>query len=230
MSVRVMTSVWEVALPDSEKLVLLALADCANDEGSCWPSMRTLAEKCSKSDRTVQAAIKALVAKGHLSRIEKPGKGCNYHVHPVPNKQATPEEAAPRKDCAPKPLPVTPETVAGHPRSGFGQTVKNHQEPSKDSPPAGAFSFDDFQESWNAVAKECGLSLMVKPTAERRQAFRVRKRQYPDIADWQSAFRCLRTTKWMHGDNDRKWRADPEFFLRAKCFTKLVEGSYAEAD
>ncbi len=83
MSVRVMTLVWEIELPDSEKLVLLALADCANDEGGCWPSMKTLAGKCSKSDRTVQAAIKSLVEKGHLSRIEQVGKGCHYYVHPV---------------------------------------------------------------------------------------------------------------------------------------------------
>ena len=51
MSVRLMTEVWAVSLPDSEKLVLLALADCANDEGLCWPSMATLARKCSNSEK-----------------------------------------------------------------------------------------------------------------------------------------------------------------------------------
>lgn len=83
-----MTAVWALALPDSQKIVLLALADCANDEGHCWPSMATLAKKCSKGERTVQGVIKDLVAGGHLSRIEKPGKGCDYWIHPV---QAKPE-------------------------------------------------------------------------------------------------------------------------------------------
>lgn len=82
MSIRIMSAVWEIDLPDSEKLVLLALADCANDEGHCWPSMKTLANKCSKSDRTVQATIKRLVEAGHLSRVETVGKGCHYYVHP----------------------------------------------------------------------------------------------------------------------------------------------------
>lgn len=82
MSVRVMTAVWGIDLADSEKLVLLALADCANDEGHCWPSMASLAKKCSKSDRTVQKAIQALVSAGHLTRNEVAGKGCNYTVHP----------------------------------------------------------------------------------------------------------------------------------------------------
>jgi hypothetical protein len=78
-----MSLVWELDLPDSEKLVLLALADCANDEGHCWPGMKTLTDKCSKSDRTIQGCIRTLCAKGHLTRRETPGKGCNYTVHPI---------------------------------------------------------------------------------------------------------------------------------------------------
>ena len=83
MSVRVMTAVWALVLPDSEKIVLLALADSANDEGHCWPGMKSLMAKCSKSDRTIQAAIKSLCVAGHLTRREVLGKGCNYTVHPA---------------------------------------------------------------------------------------------------------------------------------------------------
>lgn len=118
-----MSLVWAMDLPDSEKIVLLALADCANDEGHCWPSMKTLSEKCSKSDRTVQAAISSLCAKGHLTRREVLGKGCNYTVHP--RSHCTPEAASPRNDCAtpPKPVRETPEAASDKPS-------KNHQEPS----------------------------------------------------------------------------------------------------
>lgn len=135
MSVRVMTAVWEIDLPDSEKLVLLALADCANDEGFCWPSMATLARKCSKSDRTVQTAIKALCAAGHLSRNEVVGKGCNYTVHPRKDK-ATPEAAsAPKKlrgetASPPKPVRATPEAASDKPS-------KNHHTPSEGKPSSG---------------------------------------------------------------------------------------------
>lgn len=108
MSIRIMTAVWEVELPDSEKIVLLALADSANDEGGCWPSMASLARKCSKSDRTVQAAVKALEDKGHITRDVRPGRGVFYHVHP--RSGCTPEEIAP-----PKPLPVTPEAASDKP-------------------------------------------------------------------------------------------------------------------
>jgi hypothetical protein len=98
---------------------------------------------------------------------------------------------------------------------------------SDDAP---AFAVDDFVEGWNAVASECGLSQIRKLTDSRKRAFNVRRREYPEITDWQRAFQCLRENKWMHGDNRNGWRADPDFFLPAKSFTKLVEGESAQAD
>lgn len=96
MSIKLMTAVWEIDLPASDKLVLLALADCANDEGGCWPSMATLVKKCSKAERTVQASIKSLAEGGHITRDERPGKGCFYTVHPrnicTPAKSAPPQK------------------------------------------------------------------------------------------------------------------------------------------
>jgi hypothetical protein len=110
-----MSLVWELDLPDSEKLVLLALADCANDEGHCWPGMSTLQKKCSKSDRTIQAAIQTLCAKGHLTRREIIGKGCNYTVHPIVRLADPRTGLAPEAISPPKPFTQTPEAVSGKP-------------------------------------------------------------------------------------------------------------------
>ena len=115
MSVRIMTAVWTVNLPDSEKIVLLALADSANDEGLCWPSMATLASKCSKSDRTVQAAIKSLVARGHMSRSEVPGKGCRYIIHPTPEATSPPKPLRGEETSPPKGATPTPEAASDKP-------------------------------------------------------------------------------------------------------------------
>lgn len=65
MSVRCMTWAWDVeGLKPAQKLVLMRLADHANDEGICWPGKDHLAKKCSCSKRTVDAAIEALVERG----------------------------------------------------------------------------------------------------------------------------------------------------------------------
>lgn len=115
MSVRVMSAVWALDLPAGEKLLLLALADCANDDGLCWPGMKNLSAKTGKGERSLQAAIKALCAAGHLTRDELPGKGCNYTVHPQATLPLTPAEIAPRRNCAPQKTAQTPAEIAGKP-------------------------------------------------------------------------------------------------------------------
>jgi hypothetical protein len=109
MSIKIITIVWELELPDSEKLALLALADAANDEGICWPSMETLARKCSKSDRTLQRAIKSLSDKGHLSRDERPGHGILYRIHP--RHGVTPDTVSPVTGTTPTPDTVSPKPL-----------------------------------------------------------------------------------------------------------------------
>jgi hypothetical protein len=99
MSIRVMTAVWAVNLPASEKLVLLALADCANDEGRCWPGLRSLCEKTGKCKRSLQESLRLLDKAGHITRTENPGKGMNYVVHPVAKPAPVEQSATGSKIC-----------------------------------------------------------------------------------------------------------------------------------
>jgi hypothetical protein len=87
MSVRIMTAAWAVDLPAGEKLVLLALADCANDEGHCWPGLANLARKTGKSRRSLIDTIHALEKAEHISRDVRIGKGVNYTIHPQASEQ-----------------------------------------------------------------------------------------------------------------------------------------------
>lgn len=103
-----MTLAWATSLPAGDKLVLLALADCANDEGRCWPGIKGLCAKTGKSERSLQGAIKALCETGHLTRDEVAGKGCNYTVHPRNN-------CAPAKSAPPQKTTKTPAKSAGKP-------------------------------------------------------------------------------------------------------------------
>lgn len=59
---------WEQQLGPVPKLVLMALADNADDHGYCWPKLRTIASKCCVSERTVQRTIKELRDSGLLSK------------------------------------------------------------------------------------------------------------------------------------------------------------------
>lgn len=233
MSVRVMTEVWALALPDSQKIVLLALADSANDEGHCWPSMLSLARKCSKGQRTVQGVIKSLVDAGHVTRREVAGRGCEYWVHPrkdctpaetAPAQPSRPARTAPRSRCAspPQPLRDTPAAAADKPS-------ENHQEPSEGSPPGGepSLTIDEIVDSWNGMAARCGLVAVVKLTDERRRKAKAQAKRFT-LDEWADVFRRIEQSPFLRGTNDRGWRADFNFILSEGNFVKILEGKYGQ--
>ena len=69
-----MSQVWDIDLPTSEKMVLLVIADHADDEGTnSWPSVATIARKASISPRQAQRLIKSLSESGLLSVEDQAG-------------------------------------------------------------------------------------------------------------------------------------------------------------
>lgn len=102
-----MSAVWELDLTPVEKLVLLALADCANDEGLAWPSIATIRRKANVGERTVQRSIRSLEIQGILTRKEVIGKGCKYTIHP--RHSGTPATKSPPPQSAQTPATVAPK-------------------------------------------------------------------------------------------------------------------------
>lgn len=108
MSIKLMSQVWELDLPPGEKLVLLALADQANDEGrQCWPSVDTIAGRSGQGERTVRRALKDLETKGHLTRSHREGTSTQYHVHPC--QSGTPAKSAPLPNTTQTPAKLAPK-------------------------------------------------------------------------------------------------------------------------
>jgi hypothetical protein len=68
MSVKVMAQVWEYSpAKGSELLLLLALADNANDAGICYPGVKTLARKIRMTPRNTQILLRKLDAAGLIA-------------------------------------------------------------------------------------------------------------------------------------------------------------------
>lgn len=209
-----MTIVWSLDLPDSDKIVLLALADCANDEGHCWPSVRSLMAKCSKSDRTIQAAIKRLVDAGHLTRREVIGKGCNYTVHP--RRDGAPENASPRNSFPPKGTAGTPEAASDKPSRTINSETK--------------VSSERVIEAWNEMAKTTGLSAVQVLDASRRQSLRLRLKEH-GIDVLLGAIRSIGSSPWLRGEGrETNWRPDFDFFLSPSKLRRVIEGFYGASE
>jgi hypothetical protein len=61
VSIKLMAKVWDYSQASgNDLLVLLVLADMANDEGECWPSMATIARKSRLNVRNARLRIRSL--------------------------------------------------------------------------------------------------------------------------------------------------------------------------
>jgi hypothetical protein len=84
---------WEQKLAPSPKLILMALADAADDSGECWPRLRTIAAKCCTSERTVQRVLKEFeatrllaVTRRFTSEGRQTSNGYRLSLKPYPDK------------------------------------------------------------------------------------------------------------------------------------------------
>ena len=72
MSIAALNWAWQQPCDNpTAKLVLLALADKANDEGECWPSMGHVADLAGVSSRQVSNHLNSLEGLGLLSRTRQ---------------------------------------------------------------------------------------------------------------------------------------------------------------
>ena len=110
MSYLFTTIAWQAPLRTAAKFVLVSLADQANDEGYCWPSVAKLALRTSMSERTVQAALAELVEAGYLARHLRTGRSTYYQLltpaAPAPRSSGTPADAAPQPPQISHPTPA----------------------------------------------------------------------------------------------------------------------------
>lgn len=131
-----------------ERLLLLAIADCANAEGAeAWPSVDELKRKTGMSKRNVYNATKALVELGELA-VDKTvisGRQRNRYrvVMGEPDAPKRGERRAPHKGATPSPegdAPVKDVHRSGAPGSHLGAPgapgvlYTNHPEPSSNRP------------------------------------------------------------------------------------------------
>jgi hypothetical protein len=114
---------WRQTLTPTLKLVLMALADSAGDQGVCWPSVSTLSKKCSVSTRTVRRSLRVLMDSGTLiaeARRRSDGSSTSNRYRLLiagGDNMSPPRDAGvtrPGQVCQGYPdVPVTPGTTNG---------------------------------------------------------------------------------------------------------------------
>jgi len=87
----------------------------------------------------------------------------------------------------------------------------------------------DAKEKWNSIAKRYNLQTVNVLTKTRIQHLKARiKEAGGDDAFWAAVEKAIAGSPFLRGQNDRKWRANFDFFMRQSSFVKALEGSYAK--
>ena len=123
MSNNVLNQCWPLKMPPTAKLVLISMADQADDDGRCWPSIQHLSDRTCVSKRAVIDAIKWLESSAVLIADRSNGRHTRYQIKPAvfvpsgvrsPRTQgrATSADAAPTSaDAAPVPVQMPHQPV-----------------------------------------------------------------------------------------------------------------------
>lgn len=101
MSMNLMAQAMSIKVGNPlRKLVLIKIADNANDKGECWPSYQHVADHCECSKSAVRAHIEALIKMGLLTKENRlgvnNGKGNTSNLYyltldnPVPSESIAP--------------------------------------------------------------------------------------------------------------------------------------------
>jgi hypothetical protein len=173
LSTIIMSQCWPLeGMSIAQKAVLISLADNANDQGVCWPSIPTIARRVCASERAVQNAIKWLEQAKVVTANRANGRHTSYMVTPAAYSPR--QEIHPRTKCTgagdspAQEMHHTPAGNAGVPPQEVHQpphqVPSNRNKPSKEpslnrqSAPAKAEKaptpFDRFWAAWPASPRK----------------------------------------------------------------------------
>ena len=139
MSVRLIADVLEKVhdVTSGQKLLLICLANYANDQGECWPSISSLAAQADVTPRHVSGMLHDLAKLGYLTVREQAGKSNSYALHIA--QPTNPSSGVPTKRSSPlnpasplNPSSGDPRTTV-HPPTNHSSGVPTNHSSSKPS-------------------------------------------------------------------------------------------------
>lgn len=108
---------------------------------------------------------------------------------------------------------------------GNGKIRTSSNEDSSAEPTVKPLTKDEVIEAWQTRMVPLGFPSIRKMTSQRERQLRARLKD-STLDEWLQAMAALERSAFCRGENDRGWRADFDFLLQPKSFTKLLEGAY----
>lgn len=191
------------------KLVYGRLLRYAGKNGVAYPKQSTIAEELAVSEKSIMRAVKQLFDTGLIEIIQ--GNRLNHQ----PNSYYFLEHeclGSSEKDI----LSDSEET-----KSPFYYKEESQKEESQKKQEVEV----SFKDEWNTMAKENGLSTIVKITGKRKSHLNARVKDYTSDGVLK-AIEIVSRTPFLKGDNDRGWTIDFDWFVNETNMAKILEGKY----
>lgn len=240
MSTVIMSACWPLqGMTATQKAVLISLADNANDEGVCWPSLARISERTCLSERAVRNALRWLEEVGLLLTHQRNGRSAYYTVSPSsydPGTKCPPEQDAPHPGIScPPPRHQMPDTPApGAPRTVIepkGEPTENQTAGADTRNRKRECPVEDIVELFNELLPE--LPAVVLINKDRRSALNARwgeSEVHRDMGFWREYFASVRRSEFLMGKakgrDDKPFRCNFDWLIAPRNFVKVVEGNY----
>ena len=220
------------------KAVLMALANCADDIGFCFPGQERLAKDTEQGERTVRRHLDKLEAAGLISRThryDKNGKrtsdSCQLSL-PAALAANSDTTGQPRHDYRPMTtaLPANlaaiyidepSEEPSEEPSVSDGSGYKNGNGTKSDR--------EKLHHNYNLIANDLELPVCRKLTSDRcRRADSILKEF--GLQTWNEGLKNLYDQPFCTGKNDRGWKAGIDWLLKPANFMKVLEKVYVQKE
>lgn len=225
------------------KLVLLKLADNANDQGECWPSYQHIADQCEISRSSVKNHIRELEKSGFVTRVfrkngalnqsnifrlnlnQSSGAGNTQVGQELPEGGAGTDLGgragdAPRTSHSfepvnePTPTPKGADKVTVTAKAKAQQIIDLYNETCGDQL-AKAIALNPKRQ--RQIENVCKIKLSNGKTPFAN---------YNETA-WRKYFELIIENKWNTGENPSGWKADIDYAIRPDTVIKTLERKYA---
>jgi len=212
-------------LQPSHKLTLLVVMIHEGEKQFAFPSQETIGKRVGVSERHIRRIMRELESAGFLVTEARSGRTSLSRVnwnkfvvnpgHPRPGSQnSTPDtHVLPTLDTGVLP----PRTPTSYEHKG---NIKKKEQDSKQPK-----DIDQIVRAWN----DSGQPKCRQVTVPRRRALLARLKEPEWVDEWNEALERLKASSFCRGENDRRWKADFDWFIKPDTVTKLLEGKYDDA-
>ncbi|HHF0165891.1 TPA: helix-turn-helix domain-containing protein [Haemophilus influenzae] len=244
MSMRLMVQAMncEVGNP-ARKLVLLKLADNANDDGICFPSYQYIADKCEMSKRSAISHIDDLIKMGFVTKKARKNKdGSSANLYLLHLEQGSEKSALGGSE---KSAPITSHSfnlsinrVSDDENSANAERTDENKKTSKREKIS--VDYQGVMDAWNKVFNGSPIHLLKTLSQERQKAIlKVAKAmlETPDVEscsvevftgyfqDFLSQANSRANKFFFGGPNGDGWVAKFDYIMKPKTFLNTWENS-----